>query len=54
MRKYWLSGRQKWIFSTKEKTSEGKRLVELIRAAQIPIRRPAKVCKRQTQPILQG
>jgi len=43
MRKYWLSGPKKWIFSTEERSPEGKRRVELIRAAHITIRRQAKV-----------
>jgi len=42
-RKYWLSGPKNWTFSTEERTPEGKRRVELIRAAHITIRRHAKV-----------
>jgi RNA-directed DNA polymerase len=43
MRKYWLSGPKNWTFSTEERTPEGKRRVELIRATHITIRRHAKV-----------
>jgi len=43
MRKYWLSGPKNWTFSTVEKTPEGRRRVELIRASHITIRRHAKV-----------
>jgi len=42
-RKYWLRGPKAWIFSTEEKTPEGKRRVELIRAAHTDIRRHVKV-----------
>ena len=42
-RKYWLSGPKAWIFSTEEKTLEGKRRVELILAAHTNIRRHVKV-----------
>jgi RNA-directed DNA polymerase len=39
----WLSGPKAWTFTTVEKTPEGKRRVELIRATQIHIKRHAKV-----------
>jgi RNA-directed DNA polymerase len=40
---YWLSGPKAWTFTTVEKTPEGKRRVELIRATQTHIKRHAKV-----------
>ena len=40
---YWLSGPKAWTFTTVEKTPEGKRRIELIRATQIHIKRHAKV-----------
>jgi RNA-directed DNA polymerase len=43
MRKYWLGGPKAWTFSTEEKTPEGTRRVELIRAVHTNIRRHAKV-----------
>ena len=42
-RKYWFSGPKAWVFSTEEKTPEGKHQVELILAARTNIRRHAKV-----------
>ena len=42
-RKYWLSGPKAWTFTTVEKTPDGKRRVDLLRAAQIHIKRHAKV-----------
>ena len=42
-RKYWLSAPKAWIFSAEEKTPEGKRRVELIRASSIGIKRHIKV-----------
>lgn len=41
--KYWHSGPKRWIFSTEEKTPEGKRRVELIRATSIRIERHIKI-----------
>ncbi|HBA71180.1 MAG TPA: group II intron reverse transcriptase/maturase [Geobacter sp.] len=41
--KYWHSGPKRWIFSTVEKTPEGKRRVELIRATSIRIERHIKI-----------
>ena len=43
MRTYWLSGPKAWTFSTAEKTPEGKRRVELIRATSIGIERHIKI-----------
>jgi len=42
-RKYWHSGPKAWVFAAVEKTPEGKRRVELIRAAHIHIKRHVKV-----------
>jgi len=42
-RKYWLSGSKAWTFFSEEKTPEGKRKVELIRASHTNIRRHVKV-----------
>lgn len=42
-RKYWRNGPKAWIFSTIEKTPEGKRRVELIRASSIGIERHVKI-----------
>jgi len=42
-RKYWRNGSKAWIFSTIEKTPEGKRRVELIRASNIGIERHVKI-----------
>lgn len=41
--KYWHSSPKRWIFSTVEKTPEGKRRVELIRATSIRIERHIKI-----------
>jgi RNA-directed DNA polymerase len=42
-RKYWRNGPKAWVFSTEEKTPEGKRRVELIRASSIGIERHIKI-----------
>jgi RNA-directed DNA polymerase len=42
-RKYWHSGPKAWVFAAVEKTPDGKRRVELIRAAHIHIKRHVKV-----------
>ena len=42
-RKYWRNGPKAWIFSTIEKTPEGKRRVELIRASSIGIELHVKI-----------
>ena len=42
-RKYWRNGPKAWTFSTVERTPEGKRRVELIRAASIGIERHVKI-----------
>jgi RNA-directed DNA polymerase len=42
-RKYWRNGPKAWVFSTEEKTPDGKRRVELIRASSIGIERHIKI-----------